>query len=307
MTAEPIAPRPQLSHPEAQDRVGTGIVSLLIAVFCFSIVDGMAKYLGHAGYAAFQIVFFRYLFGLLPVALFVWHAGKGSLRTGRPGLHALRAGLLFVALTSFFAALRTMPFAEAVAVAFTAPLFITALSQPLLGEPVGARRWAAVLLGFAGALIALQPGTEAFRPASLLVLLSALSFSLAMILTRRMARSETNVAMLTYSTIGAGIFSLPFMLASWRTPEPAHLAILVAVGCIGGCAAFFVIRAYRHAPAAVVAPFEYTALIWATLIGWLVWRDQPPLQVWLGAAIIAAAGLYIARREAALRARPTES
>lgn len=307
LTADPLAPAPTSSEtptgPDEHNRIGVGIASIIIAVFCFSIGDAIGKYLGHAGYAAFQIVFFRYLFGLLPALIFVWHSGIGSLRTRRPHLHLLRAGLLFSALSSFFAAIKAMPLAEAVAIAFTAPLFITALSQPLLGEPVGARRWAAVLFGFGGALIALRPGTEAFRQESLLVLLAALCFALAMLLTRRMSRTETNAAMLTYSTGGACLISSPFMIMVWQPTEPVHLAILVGLGCIGGCAAYFMIRAYRHAPAAVIAPFEYTGLIWAAIIGWIVWRDQPHPAVWAGAALIAAAGVYIAQREAAVRRR----
>ena len=301
MSSDKAMPSPDGAGADEHNRIGTGIVSILGAVFCFSIGDAIGKHLGMLGFAAFQIVFFRYLFGLLPAAVFTWQAGPGALRTRRPQLHILRAGLLFCALSSFFTALRSLPFAEAVAVVHTAPLFITALSGPILREAVGLRRWCAVLVGFAGALIAVRPGTEAFRPESLLVLLSALSFALAMLLTRYMSRTETNVAMLTYSTLGAAVISFPLMLATWRPPAPSDLALLVALGCVGGCAAFLMIRAYRHAPAAVIAPFEYSGLIWAALIGWVVWQEQPPLPVWIGAGLIAAAGVYIAQREAAAR------
>ena len=286
--------------------IGRGIACIIAAIFLLSICDAMAKWLGHAGYQAFQIVFFRYLFGLLPVAVFVWRSGPGSLRSRRPIAHALRACLMFGALASFFAGLRVLPLAEAVAVTFTAPLFVTALSGPLLREPVGPRRWAAVLVGFVGALVVLRPGTEAFRPESLLALCAALCFALAMIMTRWMARSETNVAVLAYSTLGAGIACLPFLSFVWRPVEAAHLWIFLALGILGGIGANFMISAYRQAPAAVIAPFDYTALIWTALLGWFLFQDKPDALVWLGAAIIVASGLYIMQRESAMR-RAAES
>ncbi len=282
----------------ASDRVGVGIASGVVAVFFFSIADATAKWLGQ-DYAPAQIVFLRYVFGLLPVAVFVWRSGgTRSLRTGRPRAHALRALLIFGALLCFFTGLRHMPLAEAIAVAFTAPLFVTALSVPVLGEAVGPRRWAAVLVGFLGALIMLRPGTAAFRPEALLILTSSLFFALAMLLTRRMALTETNVAMLAYTTLGAGLASLPLMPFLWQAPAGGDLWLFFLIGMVGSMAAYFVIMAYRHAPAAVVAPFDYTALIWGALLGWFIWREQPEPLVWVGAALIALSGTYIARREA---------
>ncbi len=282
----------------ASDRVGRGIGFDLMAVVCFSVVDVLAKWLGQ-DYPAVQILFFRYFFGLLPVAVFVWWSGGlTSLRTRRLPLHILRASLLFVALLLFFEALQHLPLAEAIAVAFTAPLFVTALAGPLLGEAVDARRWGAVVLGFLGALIMVQPGSAAFRPEALLVLGSAFAFSLLVTLTRRMTRTETNAALLSYSTIFAGAWSLPFLPFVWQPPAVEDVKLFVLIGLIGGVAAFCIIQAYRHAPVSVLAPFDYTALIWAALFGWLIWREQPGVEFWIGAAIVSAAGFYIARREA---------
>lgn len=280
------------------DNIGRGIGSIFVAVFLFSIADATAKWLGIAGYASPQIVFFRYLFGLLPVVVMVWSAGPGALRTRKPLMHILRALLLFSALVLFFAGLRVLPLAEAIAVAFTAPLFVTALSVPILHEHVGPRRWAAVLIGFVGAIVMLRPGTDAFRPEALLVLASALFFALGMLLTRRMSATETNAAMFTYSTIGAGLASIPFMIFVWHPPQVQHLWVFLGLGIVGGCAAYLMIIAYRNAPAAVIAPFEYSALIWGAIFGWMVWQEQPPAVVWGGAAVIAVSGLYISRREA---------
>ena len=291
---------PSASERQAADRVGLAIASSLAAVVCFAVMDATAKWLGQ-DYPAVQILFFRYFFGLLPVAVFVWRSGGlAALRTRRPLLHVLRAGLLFVALGLFFQALKGLPLAEAIAVAFTAPLFITALAGPLLGETVGPRRWAAVVVGFIGALVMVRPGSAAFQPDALLVLASAFSFSLLVTLTRRMTRTETNVALLTYSTLFAGTLSLPFLPFVWQPPAGEDYGLFVLMGMVGGIAAYLIIQAYRNAPVSVLAPFDYTALIWGALLGWLIWQEQPELPVWIGALIVSAAGLYIARRESVI-------
>ncbi len=272
----------------------------MAAVFLFAIVDATAKWLGQS-YAPVQIVFFQHLFGLIPVAVLVWRSGGlSALRTRRPFAHVLRGGLVFASMLLFFTALRGLPLAEAIAVTFTAPLFITALSIPLLGEAVGARRWAALVIGFVGALIMVRPGTEAFRPEALLVLASALMFALAMLLTRRLTRTETNVALVTYTTLITGLASLPLAVLAWQAPSTTNLGLFAVVGIGSASGNYFLVLAYRNAPAAVVAPFDYTKLIWASVFGWMLWRESPEPAVWIGAAIVAAAGVYITRREMAL-------
>ena len=291
---------PPASAPVAADRIGLGIGSILAAIFLFSIVDATAKWLGQT-YEPVQIVFFVHLFALIPIALFVWRSGGFSaLRTRRPFAHALRGGLSFVTVLLFFTALRGLPLAEAMAVTFTAPLFITALSGPLLGEAVSVRRWAAVVIGFLGAIIMVRPGTEAFRPEALLVLAAAFIFALAMLLTRRLTRTETNVALVTYTMVIAGFASLPFAILVWQAPGSGDLGLFAVVGIGAGVGAYLLVVAYRNAPAAVVAPFEYSKLIWASVLGWLLWRESPEPAVWIGAAIVAAAGVYITRREMTL-------
>ena len=288
---------PLPAAPHADDRVGLGIGAIVCGVVCFSIVDATAKWLGQ-DFAPIQILFFRHLFGIVPIVFLVWRGGGlQALRTRRPLAHALRAGLLFTALLSFFTALRGLPLAEAIAVGFTAPLFVTALAGPLLGESVGPRRWAAVVVGFVGALVMVRPGTEAFRPEALLVVLSALSFALAMLLTRRLSRTETDVSMVAYTSLIAGLASLPFVVFVWRTPGGSDLGLFAVVGIVGGTAAYLLVVAYRHAPASVIAPFDYSGLIWASLLGWMVWRETPEPAVWIGAAIIASSGIYITHRE----------
>lgn len=290
--------------PAYQERVGLGLASVIVAIFCFSLMDAVAKWLGH-DYAAIQIAFFRNLFGLIPVAIITWQAGGWrNLRTHRIGAQVLRAALLWIALLTFFIAIRTLALAEAVAIAFAAPLFVTALSVPMLGEHVGLRRWSACVVGFLGVLVMLRPGAGAFQPEAVLVLISALGYALAMLLTRRIVRTETTAALVFYGTL-VGLLAnaclLPFF---WSPPAAGDLPLFVALGLLGGTGAFLMVQAYRHAQAAVVAPFDYTALIWAALFGWIVWREVPDGPVWLGAAIVVASGLYIIHREARLGTRP---
>jgi drug/metabolite transporter (DMT)-like permease len=298
---------PPQSAPVAADRVGLGIGSYLAAVFLFAIVDAATKWLGQT-FEPVQIVFLRQLFALIPIAVFVWRSGGlAALRTQRPFAHLLRGSLMFGTMLLFLMALRGLPLAEAVAVAFTAPLFITALSGPLLGESVGLRRWAAVIIGFVGALIMVRPGTEAFRPEALWALASALIFALAMLLTRRLTRTETSVAVVTHTTLIGCLVSLPFAIFVWQAPSPGDLGLFALVGLGGGSAAYLLVIGYRNAPAAVVAPFYYSSLIWVSVLGWLLWRDVPEPAVWIGAAIVAAAGIYITRREMALGRRAREA
>ena len=283
------------------DRVGQGIACILFAMFCMSIMDGIAKWLGQ-GYSAIQVAFFRGLFAMIPVLVIVWqNGGINALQTRHPWGHLFRAASTWLALVCFFAAIQTMPLADAVAIAFAAPLFVTALSVPFLGETVGPRRWMAVIVGFLGVLVMVRPGAGAFQPEALLVLLAALGYALAMLITRRLTRTETNAAILFYSTTGATLANgllLPFF---WITPTTGDLGLFAGLGLIAGIGSFFMVLAYRHAPAAVVAPFDYTALLWATLIGWLVWRELPDTPVWIGAFVVVASGLYIIHRETGSR------
>ncbi|MCP5082881.1 MAG: DMT family transporter [Alphaproteobacteria bacterium] len=274
-----------------------GIPAIIGAVFLFSFADALAKWFGQAGYDSVQIVFFRYAFGLIPVTIAIVVSGVGGLKTKRPFAHFLRGLFMFAALTLFFRGLKTLPLAEGIAVAFSAPLFVTALSWPMLGERVGPYRWAAVIIGFAGALVVLRPGTDAFKPEALFIVASAVFFALAMLHTRRISRTETNVAMYTYSTVIAGSATVPLLPFVWVAPQPVHLWLFLAVGLIGGAASYLMIVAYRNSPAAVNASFDYSALIWGALLGWIFWNEKPDVMVWVGAAIIVAAGMTITYRE----------
>ncbi len=281
-----------------RDRIGLGIAGILIGMFAVSIMDALAKWLGE-GYPIAELVFFRNLFALPPALFILWQqrGGRASLVLHWKTGHALRAILALGATFTFFLGLRYLPLAEAISIAFAAPLLVTALSVPILGERVGPRRWAAVMAGFVGVLVMTRPGAEAFRPEALYILVAALCYALAMLVTRRLARSDTTPAIMLSSICISILLSglaLPF---GWRTPAGMDFWLLALLGLVGGFGMYFMTQAYRYAPAAVIAPFDYTALIWGTLFGWLIWHELPGAHVWLGAAIVIASGLYIVHRE----------
>ncbi len=298
---------PAFMRPGA-DNVALGIAAKVAGMACISSMDATAKWLG-ASYPIVEVIFFRNLFGLLPILLVVYfEGGVRALHTRHPGMHLLRSFFILIAMFLFFTALRALPLAEATAIAFAAPLFITALSVPMLREHVGWRRWAAVIAGFLGVLVIVRPGAAAFQIEAVLPLGTAAAFGMVLLLTRRMSRTETTGAIAFWGTLIPAVVAgliLPFY---WVAPAWHDLPTFVLMGLLGGGAAFFLAVAYRNGPAAVIAPFDYTALVWATPLGWLVWGDFPGPWVWLGAAIVIASGLYIIRRETGKgRAEPRPS
>jgi len=286
------------------ERIGVGLIAMIAAVTIFSCMDAIGKWLGMAGYHPLQIVFLRYTLALVPVSIAVAINGVASLKTKRPIAHLARGILMVFTLTMFFTGLRDMPLAEAISVAFTAPLFVTALSGPVLGERVGPSRWLAVIIGFIGMLIIVRPGSEAFQPHSLYVLISAVTFAIGMLFTRQLTRTESNMAIYTYTTVVAAFTAMLFQPFIWQTPQTEHLPLFMSMGLIGGFSSFLIIIAYRNAPAAVVAPFDYVALLWGALLGWYIWQEKPDALVWVGALIIVSSGLYITWRETRRRQPP---
>ena len=274
-----------------------GISAVLCGVFIFSSVDAIAKWLGGVGFHPTQIVMLRYCFGVVPVVIALWLSRNVVLKARNPLLQVVRGLLMCGALLQFFWGLKYIPLADAMAVAFTAPLFITMLSVPVLRETVGPHRWAAVAVGFLGMLVILRPGFSAFRPEALLIVSSALTFALGVVITRLLTATESNTTIFTYTTFIALVAMTPFGVATWQAPDLAHWGLFAVIGLFGGLAHYLVIVAYRHAPAAVNSPFEYTGLMWGSILGWAVWRDAPDMWVWVGAATIVAAGIYITYRE----------
>lgn len=277
-----------------------GVGWFVFAIFCFGVMDAMIK-LASAGYGTWQIMFFRAAASILPVAVLVhWSGGVSSLRTKRLGSHVLRAMVGLAAVYGFFTSFRLMPLADAYAIGFAAPLFMTALSVPVLGEKVGWRRWAAVLVGFAGVMVMLRPGQGVLSLTALVPLAAAFFYSLTMLYVRVLARTETNAAIVFYFLVTLAAVSGVVMLPDWRTPDLPGLALLVAIGLVGGVAQIAFTQAFRLTAPSLLAPFEYTAMLWAVGFGYVLFGDIPDQAIWLGSAIVIASGLYIIHRESRL-------
>ena len=280
------------------------LLAINAADACLVLHNACIKWLAD-DYPVGQIVFLRNLFALLPIAAVIV-LGRGGWRLERRHwpLYLLRAAAILGASASFFLALRFLGLAEATAIGFAAPFIIAALSVPMLGERVVWRRWAIIGVGFLAVLIILQPGTAAFQPAALLALAASFCYALSMVLSRRLSRSDSDGAVMLLPTLivlAASLTSAPF---GWQMPSPPDWGLFVAIGLLAGLAFAGITLAYRRAEASLVAPFDYAALLWSALLGWLFWQEVPGGPVILGSLLLVAAGFALILREARAQPRP---
>jgi drug/metabolite transporter (DMT)-like permease len=288
-------------HPHAHDpAVLRGIPLAIAAVFCFALMDALAKYLGKF-YPVPGLVWTRYTIHMLVMLVMFGPRLKLDLvRTRQPGMQVLRGLLLVGSTCFFFYALKLLPMAEASAIGFVSPLLVTIFGALLLNEKVSRRRWIAVASGFVGVLIIIRPGGKVFSAGAALPLFSAMCFSLYQIVTRKVSHggAENPYATLFYTAfVGSVVLSitLPF---GWQPPASLWHAILMAcLGMLGGLAHFILIRALAHAPASVLAPFYYTQLVWIMLLGYIVFGDFPDDWALMGMLVIVGSGLYVAYGE----------
>lgn len=271
-----------------------GIGLILLATFLFASHDTLSKYLS-GFYPIFLVVWARYLVHTLLMAfIFMPSTGLRVLRTKRPWLQVLRALTLLATSLLFTASLMLIPLAEATAVNFLAPLLVTALSVPLLRERVTRGQWAAVVVGFSGVLVIIHPGGELFTPAILLPLSSASCFATYQLLTRMVSPYDSP----TTSNFFAGLFNTLLMSALipffWQTPELKHLPALLALGVCGMFAHLLLTQAFRVTAPAILAPFSYCQLVFAGLLGFLVFDHMPPPTAQIGIVIICLSGLAAA-------------
>lgn len=295
-----------------------GIVCVMVAVLIFSVQDMAIKWLS-GGYPLHQIVFIRASVAIaLTLALFVpLEGGYRILLSRRWKLHLLRGGSIVIGNMAFFTGLASLPLAEAVAIFFTAPLIITILSVPMLGERVGLQRWLAVLVGLCGVIIIVRPGTAAFQAAAILPLVAAFAYSMLQMMTRKLGIAEKAATMSFYMQLmflsssclmwlvagdgrfaGGGNPSVEFLLRAWVWPSNTDFAIIFAIGLMNACGGYLISQGYRVAEAGLVAPFEYVAMPLAVLWGVLLWGDWPDSVAWIGIVLIGGAGLFVAYREA---------
>lgn len=277
---------------------GAAIATMSLGIFLMGLSDMLAKHLTDA-LDPFQIVLVRNCISApLVVALVYWRLGAKGFVTATPWLHVLRGALLLGAGYTFFSALRTLGLAETTAIGFAAPIFITVLSALVLREVVGWRRWLAVVAGFAGVLIIVRPGAEAFQPASLWVVGTAVFYAIFMLSSRWIHRDESLWTMMFYNNIFPLLFAVPVVPFVWAPMTDVHVQLLAGMAVMAAFGVPLIAQAFRMAPASIVAPFDYTILIWASLWGWLFWGELPDEWTWVGVAVIVASGLYIVFREA---------
>ena len=287
-----------------KDSIRAGIFFSIAAVFVFSVSNALIKWLV-ARYPVGEVVVFRSIFSLIPALVIVFsQGGWGSLRTHRIKGHLLRSVVQFGSMCAVFMAFSMMPLADAVAITFASPLFLTILAIPMLGEKVGLHRAGAVLVGFAGVLIMVRPGPDLFGSGAPFALMNAALGAYLGILIRQMARSETSSSLVFYNVAFGAIFSLFLVPFGWVTPTWHDMGPLVALGLVSGLGQYLWVRGAQLAPASVAAPFGYMHMIWAMLFGFMLWGDLPDLPLIAGSVIVAASGLYILHRETGKNAKP---
>ncbi|WP_275289436.1 DMT family transporter [Halomonas elongata] len=284
-----------------------GILCMCGGVLCLALGDAITKWLGET-HSPLQLIFFRTLVSLPLIALIArFNGGLRKLSTRRPGIHLMR-GLIFTGtMICFMWGLTLLPLAETTAIAFAAPLFVNLLSVPLLGERVDRTTLLATLLGFVGVLVVVRPGGSSFQPAALIVVGAAVFYALMMITARRYGDREHLWAMVFYTTLVPMLVSAASLPWVWQTPAPIHWPFFLLAGVLGVGAMIGLTLAFRYAPAALAAPFDYTALLWAVLLGWWLWDEVPDVWVFVGGTLIIVSGLVIAyhERRVALNRRPT--
>jgi drug/metabolite transporter (DMT)-like permease len=275
------------------------LLFMSLGIFGFSVLDAITKRLTD-DYGTWQIIFLSRVVTTVFILIFVMQSQRTltALRTSNIRTHLGRSLLVIATTWCFFECLRYIDLAYAVAIAFAAPLFMTALSGPLLKEKVGWHRWSAVLVGFVGVVIALQPGSEGISYGAALALAAAAAYALLQLWLRPLAGRESSHNIIFYTTLFSGLLAMPWALMEWRWPDTTGWILFLAQGGTSTIAQMFIIRAFRQGEASLLAPIEYTALIWVGLFGYVFWDEIPTIQVLIGAVIIIGSAIYIAQREA---------
>jgi len=277
-----------------QDHYGSAVLYMLFGITAGLGLDLTAKWL-LADYPLVQFVFLRSLFGLVFFAIVArWYGGFDTFRTRRWRWHVLRTMLATATMFCFFYGLSQMPIVNALTIAFTSPLVIAALSVPFLGEQVGWRGWLAVVVGFVGVLVVLRPGPDMFTPAAIALITASVTYAGLALTARKLAPTESMLSLAVYVIAGPLLLSAFFMPGRFVVPAASDWCLFAFAGLCSALAWIGFVSAYRRAPPAQLAPFEYTALVGATVAGYLIWDEVPDAWVTVGALMIVASGLFIA-------------
>jgi drug/metabolite transporter (DMT)-like permease len=288
--------------------VVTAIAIKMISVMLFAVMSALVRDLGDSVPVG-QVVFFRSAFAIVPVVLiYAWRRElAAAVRTGRPLGHVTRGLISIVGMFLNFAALARLQLVDATAIGFASPLITVALAALILKEHVRAYRWSAVAVGFAGVIVMMWPylnlgrlltaGSPENTVGALCAITGACTNAGTVIQTRRLTDSETTSSIVFYFSVIcmlAGAVTLPF---AWHQPTLSELAALIAIGLLGGLSHILLTESYRYAAASVVAPFDYTAMLWAFLLGYAFFGELPTVYIYVGSAIVCAAGLFVIWRE----------
>ena len=281
-----------------------GIVLLILASFVFSLMALLIKLLGQRLHIT-QILLVRQIGMVIMVAPAILRNFPGSLRTARPKLQLIRVLCALVAMLCGFTAIIHMPLADATAIFFAKSFFVTVFAVFFLAETVGVYRWSAVLIGFIGVMIMLQPGTDNFSIYGLASLVGAAGAAAVMILLRLLSRSDSADTIMTYGSLGVGLVMIVPGIYFWQQPTASEWYLLAAVAVVSYFGQRCNIFAYKHGEASLLASLDYVRLLWATLFGFLVFDQLPGTSTWFGAVIVVAAAIFTIYRETRRKSRLT--
>ena len=278
------------------------VLLMVIGTVFFSSMHALIRYMS-ADLHAFELAFFRNLFGILVVLPWLLRSGLAPLKTKRLGLHSVRGLLNGLGMLMFFYAVSITPLADVIALSFTAPIFATVLAIVFLGEIVGTRRWAAIFIAFLGTMVILRPGLMEISQGQFLAMASAALWACALIMIKILSRTDSSITIIAYMII----FQVPVSgLAAatvWITPSLEQVCIMAVMGTLGTVGQWLLIEALKEGDTNVVMPFDFLKMIWAVLLGFLFFNELPDLFTWLGSAIIFSSAIFIAWRESKIRQR----
>ena len=286
-----------MSAQTSSENHGAGIVYMLVAMFLFTSNDAIGKWMV-ATYPVGQLISLRSLAALVVLVVILWRK-QGSLRLSlseRPVIQILRIGLVVAEVGCFYAAVRYLPLADVFMFYLASPLFLTIFSVVILKEHVGLRRWLAVLVGLVGVVLIFPPSDQALSAPSLIALAGSISLALMLTLARMLRRTD-GMTLITVQTIGVAIFGGMTIPIAWVTPNLIDLSLICLLGFVATLAHFLMNKSVAIAPSAVIAPFQYTSIVWAIAFGYVFWGDFPTQRALLGATFIIGAGLIVLYRE----------
>jgi len=275
-----------------------GIGLMMLAMLLFEVMDAVAKWLVSADMSAIQVIAIRsWIMLVMILAILAIRGELTELATRKPLQHALRGCIGFFAPFTFFTSLKFLPLADATVVFFSSTFVLTAASALFLKENVGVHRWSAVVIGFVGVVIAMNPQGEGGLNAYLLVLVATTIYAAIFISGKRLSATDSVISLVFSLQLGMGFMATLMLPWVWVPVTLVMMAQLMLMAVIALAAHYLFAAAFARADVSALAPFEYTALVWAALIGYVIWLDVPSTQVWIGAAIIICCGLYVIHRE----------